>query len=89
MLKDNPKMAAMMMGHDQSNKASVYSYHGSLSLFDDQDCFNKTFHDSMKFYKATSNKNGGATFERDVNNEVVEEMIEMILFEVFMYEFKQ
>ena len=77
------------MGIKSQTKTSVYSYHGSLFLFDDQDCFNKTFRDSMEFYKATSNKNGGATFERDVNNEVVEEMIEMILFEVFLYEFKQ
>ena len=80
MLKDNPKMAAMMIGHNKSNKASVYSYYGSLSLFDDQDCFNKTFRDPMEFYRATSNKNGGVVFERDVNNEVVEEMIEKILF---------
>ena len=89
MLKYNPKMAAMMYGHKKSNKTSVYSYHESLSLFDDQDCFNKAFRDPMELYKATSNKNGGATFERDVNNEVVEEMIEKIIFEVFMYEFKQ
>ena len=89
MLKNNPKMAAMMMGYNQSNKALVYSYHGYLSLFDDQDYFNATFRDPMEFYRATSNKNDGVVFERDVNNEVVEEMIEKILFEVFLYEFKQ
>ena len=43
----------------------------------------------MEFYKATSNKNGGAIFERDVNNEVVEEMLERTLLRVFLYEFKQ
>ena len=43
----------------------------------------------MKFYTTTSNENGGATFERDMNNEVVEEMIEKIPFEVFLNEFKQ
>ena len=57
---------------------AVYSYHGPLSLFDDQDFFNATFRDPMVFYKATSNKNGGATFERNVINEVVEELIEKI-----------
>ena len=58
-------------------------------MFNDQDFFNKTFRDPMEFYKATSNKNDGATFERDVNSEVVEEMIERLLFEVFLYKFKQ
>ena len=43
----------------------------------------------MEFYKATLNKNGGVIFERDVSNEVVEEMLERILFRVFLYEFKQ
>ena len=43
----------------------------------------------MEFYKATLNKNGGAIFEQDINNEVVEEMLERILFSVFLYEFKQ
>ena len=88
MLKNNPKMAAMMMGHNQSNKASIYTYRGSLSLFDDQDYFNATFRDPMEFYRAISNKNGGVVFKRDVNNEVVEEMIEKILFRVCMYESK-
>ena len=43
----------------------------------------------MEFYRATSNKNGGVVFERDMNNEVIEEMIEKILFELFLYEVKQ
>ena len=43
----------------------------------------------MEFYKATLNKNCGAIFEQDINNEVVEEMLERVLFRVFLYEFKQ
>ena len=58
-------------------------------MFDDQDCFIKTFRDPMEFYKLSSNKNDRTKFERDVNNEVVKEIIEKILFEVFLYELKQ
>ena len=37
MMKNNPKMVAIMNVHKSRTKPSVYSYHGSLSLFDDQD----------------------------------------------------
>ena len=43
------------------------------------------FHNSVEFYKATVNKNGGTIFERNISNDVVKEMIEKILFEVFLY----
>ena len=89
MMKNNPKMDTMMYRHKNSNITSVYSYHGSLFLFDDYDCFNAKFRSSMEFYKPTLNKNGGVMFEWDVNNEVVEEMIEKIFFDVFLYELKQ
>ena len=76
-------MAAMIQGCKKSKNSSVYSYHGSLTLFDDQKYFNTTFCNPTDFYKSIINKNGGTVFERNINNDVVEEMIEKILFEVF------
>ena len=71
------------MGIKTSNKTAMYSYHGSLSLFDDQYSCNVTFRNPADFYKVTLSKTSGVIFERDVNNDIVEEMIEKILFEVF------
>ena len=88
-MRKNPKMAWMMHRHRKTDATSVYSFHDSLSLLDNQECFNATIIDPIKFYKATLNKNDDAVFERDVDNAVVEEMAEMILFEVFLYKFKQ
>ena len=87
MMHDNLKMAAMMHGHKKSNTSSVYSYHGPLTLFDDQGYFNTTFRNPMEFHKATIHTNGGTMFERDISNDVFAEMLEKILFEVFLYEF--
>lgn len=88
-MNKNLKMAQMIHGHRKSNATSVYSYHGSRSMFDDQDCFNAIIDDPAKFYKATLNENGGVIFERDIDNAVMEKMVENILFEVFLYEFKK
>ena len=52
-----------------------------MTRFDDQQYFNTTFRNPTEFYKATENKSGGTMFERDIGNDVVEEM--------FLYEFKQ
>ena len=51
--------------------------------------FNGVLRNPMEFYKATLNKNDEVMFERNMNTEVVEEMIEKIIFEVWLYEFKQ
>lgn len=84
-MKDNSKIVTMMHGHKKSNALLIYSYHGPLTLFDDQVCFNTISSNPMDFYKAALNKNGRAIFEQDINNEVVEEILEIILFEVFLY----
>ena len=81
-------MVQMIYGHRKSNATSVYSYHGSRSMFDDQDCFNAIIDDPAKFYKATLNENGGVIFERDIDNAVMEKMVENILFKVVLYGFK-
>lgn len=89
MMHDNLKIVVMMHVHTKSNTSSVYSYHGPLTLFDDQKRFNTTFRNSMEFYKASINTNGGTMFEQDITNVIVAEMLEKILFKVFLYKFKQ
>ena len=60
----------------------------SLSLFNDQRCFNTTSHNPMVCYELISNTNGGPAFEWDVDNKILG-MIEEILSEIFRYDFKQ
>ena len=78
-----------MHEHMKSNTSSVYLYHGPLTLFDDQECFNTTFRNPMEFYNASINTNGGTMVEGDTTNIIVAEMLEKILFKVFLYDFKQ
>ena len=90
MMKRNPKMAAMMQGHSNSNNKSIYSYHGPLTMFDNQVCFNEVFKDPVEFYKLSSGfVSGGAVFERDSDNERFEKICEKIRFETFVEEFRQ
>ena len=81
-------MVAMMHMYNKSNTLSVNLYHVPLTLFADQECFDATFISPMDLYEATLNNNGGTIFERDINDEVLEDMMEKALFEVFLYEFK-
>ena len=43
----------------------------------------------MEFYKLASNQNNGTVFERYMDNEIIKEMIDNIIFAVFPFEFKQ
>ena len=88
MMKINPKMAAMMQGHKKSGTSLVYLYHDQSAMLDNQPGFDATFPNPMDFYKLVPSRNGGAIFERDVENELVKEMMEKILFEVFVHDFK-
>ena len=68
-MTQNLKMAAMMQGHSKSNKQSVYLYHGPLTIFDNQICFDMVFKNPMDSYKrAVNHGQGGTVFERDNDN---------------------
>ena len=90
MMLRNPKMAAMMQSHSKSSTKSVYSYHGPLTMFDNQVCFNLVFKDPVEFYKMNNSyASGSAMFEQDNDNDRVEKICERIRFETFVEEFRQ
>ena len=56
--------------HYKSAQASVLSYHGLLTMFDDQGCFDAIFLESVEMYKiSTQSSNAVSIFERNRDNE--------------------
>ena len=70
-MKRNPKTIVMVNVHKTSNTTSVSSYHGTVSMLDNQKCFDTTFINPMELYKLASNQKGGVAFERDMDNGIV------------------
>ena len=89
LMKTNPKMAKLMSTHKKSTQASVLSYHGPLTMFDNQGCFDATFPAPVEMYKISSqSSNAVSIFEHDRDNEDLEKVYEEILFNIFLDEYK-
>ena len=69
MMKHNPKMAVMMQDYSKVADKSIYAYLGELTLFDDQEDYDKVLCDLMEWFKlSAANGNGVPVFERDDDN---------------------
>lgn len=85
----SPKMVRLMQGHKKADKNRVYSYHGTLAMFDNQAAFDSVFAHPDEIYKVSSQSmNATNVFERDRENADLKKMRESVMFEVFVYEFK-
>ena len=86
----SPKMSKLMQGHKTADKTRVYSYHGPLSMFDNQIIFDSVFSRPHDFFKVSSQlANTSNVFEWDRDNADLNKMRESVMFEVFVHEFRK
>ena len=77
-----------MQGYSKAADKSIYAYHDKLTLFDDQGVYNKVFRDPTEWFKL-SVTNGNGIFERDGDNKRLNKILQRILYEVFVQEYRQ
>ena len=86
----SPKMSKLMQGHKTADKTRVYSYHGPLSMFDNQIIFDSVFSRPHDFFKVSSQSaNTSYMFERDRDNADLNKMRKSVMFEVFVHDFRK
>ena len=67
----------------------MLSYHGPLTMFDDQGCFDAIFSEPVEMYKfSAQSSNAVSIFEHDRHNEDFEKIYEEILFNIFLDEYR-
>ena len=78
-----------MNRHKTTAQLSMLSYQSPLTIFDNQECYDKIFPRPVDIYKTSSHSsNVISIFERDRDNEDFAKACDEILFQVFLHEYK-